>query len=160
VPSEQLAAVRVGAPVEFRVNGYAQVFTGRVDRVSPVADPVTRQVRVFISIPNAQNRLVGGLFAEGRVQAETHAGLIAPATAVVAVAGSTTGQAEALRIRNGVVELVEVTIGLRDVRSEMVEVASGVAAGDTLLIGAARTVMPGTPVRIAQPRAADAGVQE
>jgi RND family efflux transporter MFP subunit len=160
VPSEQLAAVRVGAPVEFRVNGYAQVFTGRVDRVSPVADPVTRQVRVFISIPNAQNRLVGGLFAEGRVQAETHAGLIAPATAVVAVAGSTTGQAEALRIRNGVVELVEVTIGLRDVRSEMVEVASGVAAGDTLLIGAARTVMPGTPVRIAQPRAADAGYQE
>ncbi|HEX6307536.1 MAG TPA: efflux RND transporter periplasmic adaptor subunit, partial [Longimicrobiales bacterium] len=59
VPSEQLAHIRVGAPVEFRVNGYAPTFTGRVDRVSPVADPVTRQVRVFISIPNAQNRLVG-----------------------------------------------------------------------------------------------------
>jgi hypothetical protein len=59
-----------------------------------------------------------------------------------------------------VVELVEVTLGLRDVRSEMVEVASGVAAGDTLLIGAARTIMQGTPVRIAQPRAADAGHQE
>jgi membrane fusion protein (multidrug efflux system) len=154
VPSEELAHVRVGAPVEFRVNGYAQAFTGRVDRVSPVADPVTRQVRVFISIPNAQNRLVGGLFAEGRIQAETQAGLVAPATAVEMVGGGADGRAEALRIRNGVVELVEVVIGLRDVRSETVEMASGVAAGDTLLIGAARTVMPGTPVQVAQSRAA------
>jgi RND family efflux transporter MFP subunit len=151
VPSEQLANVRVGAPVEFRVNGYAQSFTGRVDRISPVADPVTRQVRVFISIPNAQNRLVGGLFAEGRIRSESHAGLVAPATAVQLIAGGD-GRAEALRIRNGVVELVEVTIGLRDVHSEIIEVAAGVAAGDTLLIGAARTVMPGTPVVIAQPR--------
>ena len=154
VPSEQLASVRVGAPVEFRVNGYAQSFTGTVDRVSPVADPVTRQVRVFISIPNAQNRLVGGLFAEGRIQAETRAGLTAPATAVQMVAGGSDGRAEALRIRDGVVELVEVVVGLRDVRSETIEIAAGVAAGDTLLIGAARTVMPGTPVVVAPARAA------
>ena len=156
VPSEQLAYVRIGAPVEFRVNGYTQAFTGTVDRVSPVADPVTRQVRVFISIPNAQNRLVGGLFADGRIQAETHAGLVAPATAVQMVAGGADGRAEALRIRNGVVELVEVTVGLRDVRSETVEVAGGIAAGDTLLIGAARTVMPGTPVIVAAAPVAEA----
>lgn len=154
VPSEQLASVRVGAPVEFRVNGYAQSFSGTVDRVSPVADPVTRQVRVFISIPNAQNRLVGGLFAEGRIQAETRAGLTAPASAVQMVAGGADDRAEALRIRGGVVELVEVVVGLRDVRSETIEIASGVAAGDTLLIGAARTVMPGTPVVVAGARAA------
>jgi membrane fusion protein, multidrug efflux system len=151
VPSEQLAHIRVGAPVEFRVNGYAQTFEGRVDRVSPVADPVTRQVRVFISIPNAQNRLVGGLFAEGRIASERHTGLVAPASAVDAVAGAAE-QAEALRIRNGVVESVAVTIGLHDTRSETVELASGVTAGDTLLIGAARTVTPGTPVTVTQPR--------
>lgn len=153
VQSEQLASVRVGAPVEFRVNGYAQSFTGTVDRVSPVADPVTRQVRVFISIPNAQNRLVGGLFAEGRIQAETRSGLTAPATAVQMIPGGADGRAEALRIRDGVVERVEVVVGLRDVRSETIEIASGVAAGDTLLIGAARTVTPGTPVVVAGARA-------
>ncbi|HEX2166772.1 MAG TPA: efflux RND transporter periplasmic adaptor subunit [Longimicrobiales bacterium] len=149
VPSEQLAQVRLGAAVEFRVNGYAQSFTGSVDRVSPVADPATRQVRVFISIPNAQNRLVGGLFAEGRIEAESHVGLVAPAAAVQMIAGGADGDAEALRIRNGVVERVEVMIGLRDVRSETVELAGGVAAGDTLIVGAARTVMPGTPVVVA-----------
>ncbi|HSJ33390.1 MAG TPA: efflux RND transporter periplasmic adaptor subunit [Longimicrobiales bacterium] len=153
VQSEQLASVRVGAPVEFRVNGYAQSFTGTVDRVSPVADPVTRQVRVFISIPNAQNRLVGGLFAEGRIQAETRSGLTAPAMAVQMVAGGADGRAEALRIRDGVVERVEVVVGLRDVESETIEIAAGVVAGDTLLIGAARTVTPGTPVVVAGARA-------
>jgi RND family efflux transporter MFP subunit len=160
VPSEQLAHVRVGAPVEFRVNGYAQAFTGSVDRVSPIADPVTRQVRVFVSIPNVQNRLVGGLFAEGRIQTETRAGLVAPATAVQMVGGGAGGRAEARRVRNGVVELVEVVIGLRDESSETVMVAAGVAAGDTLLIGAARTVTPGTPVVVAQPRAAAAAARQ
>ncbi|HEX6307205.1 MAG TPA: hypothetical protein VFZ69_03395, partial [Longimicrobiales bacterium] len=139
------------APVEFRVNGYAPTFTGRVDRVSPVADPVTRQVRVFISIPNAQNRLVGGLFAEGRIQAETHTGLLAPEAALRSITGA---QAEILRVRAGVVEAVEVTVGLRDTRSDVVEIADGVAAGDTLLIGAARTVTPGTPVVVAPTRTA------
>lgn len=151
VPSEQLGEVRVGAPVEFRVHGYARTFEGRVDRVSPLADPVTRQVRVFISIPNEQNRLVGGLFAEGRIAAEQHSGLVAPASAVAPSAGA---RAEALRIRNGLVESVQVTLGLQDARSETVEIMEGVAAGDTLLIGAARTVTPGTPVTVAQPRAA------
>lgn len=154
LPSDQLAHVHVGAPVEFRVNGYAQTFTGRVDRISPVADPVTRQVRVFISIPNVQNRLVGGLFAEGRVASRTQAGLVVPATAVQTVAGTGEGTAEALRIRNGVVESVRVSVGLRDARTEMVAIASGVAAGDTLLMGAARSVTSGTPVTVAPPRTA------
>jgi RND family efflux transporter MFP subunit len=151
VPSEQLAHVRVGAPVEFRVNGYGQSFTGRVDRVSPVADPVTRQVRVFISIPNAQNRLVGGLFAEGRIATRTQTGLLAPIAAIRPTAGSADA-AETLRVRNGIVETVHVTLGLRDARSETVEITSGLAAGDTLLVGAARTVTPGTPVTVAPAR--------
>jgi len=147
VPSEQLADVRVGAPVEFRVSGYDQPFTGRVDRVSPVAVPVTRQVRVFVSIPNARNELVGGLFAEGRIRSETHEGLVAPATALRSVTGE---GAEVLRVRDGVVESVNVTLGLRDTRDEVVELASGVFPGDTLLIGAARNVTPGTPVVVTQ----------
>jgi RND family efflux transporter MFP subunit len=149
LPSEQLGLVRVGAEVKFNVNGYAQAFTGRVSRISPVADPVTRQVRVFISIPNSQNRLVGGLFAEGRVAAEARDGLMAPVAAVQAIGGRGDDVAEALRVKNGVVERVELSVGLRDERAEMVEILSGVAAGDTLLVGAARAVTVGTPVSLA-----------
>lgn len=149
LPSEQLGLVRVGADVKFNVKGYAQPFTGRVSRISPVADPVTRQVRVFVSIPNGQNRLVGGLFAEGRVADETRDGLVAPISAIQAIDGRGSDVAEALRVKNGVVERVELTIGLRDDRAETVEITAGVSAGDTLLIGAARSVTVGTPVSVA-----------
>lgn len=149
VPSEQLATVRVGAPVEFRVNGYAaQTFTGKVERISPVADPVTRQVRLFVTVPNAGGRLVGGLYAEGRITAELHEGLVAPISALEPNAPRDATEGALLRLRAGVVERVPVRLGLRDDRTESVEILAGAAAGDTLLIGAARTVTPGTPLSV------------
>jgi hypothetical protein len=52
------------------------------------------------------------------------------------------------RVRQGKVEHVAVRLGIRDTQNERVEILSGVAAGDTLLAGAARGITPGTPVRI------------
>ena len=51
--------------------------------VEPAADPVTRQVPIFVSIPNASGRLIAGLFAEGRVSAERRRALVVPEGAVV-----------------------------------------------------------------------------
>ena len=56
-----------------------------------------------------------------------------------------------VRIKNGKVERVEVTIGLRDEGTERVEISGGVAAGDTLLVGAAQGITPGTPVKVSAP---------
>ncbi len=148
VPAEQLASVRVGAPVSFTVNGYpGRVFTGRVTRVNPTADPVTRQVRIFASIPNAGSTLVGGLFADGRVTSESRTGAVVPLTAVDQRGLSPI----AMRIRNGRVEKVEITLGLIDRATETVEIVSGVSTGDTLLLGAAQGITPGTPVRVSTP---------
>ena len=145
VPAEQLSAVRVGAPVTFTVNGYpGREFSGRVTRVNPVADPVTRQVRIFASIPNDGRTLVGGLFAEGRVSSESHAGIIVPQNAVNERGATPT----VMRVTNGLVERVAVRLGLRDGAREAVEIASGVAAGDTLLLGAAQGISVGTAVKV------------
>ena len=54
-----------------------------------------------------------------------------------------------LRLKDGKAERVSVTIGVREDRSERIEILSGVAAGDVLLAGAARAVTPGTPVTVA-----------
>lgn len=148
VPSEQLNQVKVGAPVTFTVNGYpGRTFTGRVTRVNPTADPATRQVRVFISIPNAEGRLVGGLFANGRLAAESKTGLVAPVTAV----DSRSNVPAVFRIKGGKVERVPVQLGLRDEGSEKIEIVSGVQAGDTLLLGAAQGITPGTIVKVSVP---------
>ena len=145
VPAEQLSAVRVGAPVRFRVSGYGErTFEGRVTRVSPTADPATRQVPILASIPNSGNALVGGLFAEGRVASESRDGVVVPLEAV-----DQRGVApQVVRLKSGRAERVTVELGLQDASTETVEIRSGVAAGDTLLAGAAQGITPGTVVRV------------
>lgn len=145
VPAEQLAAVHVGAPVSFTVNGYpGRDFTGRITRVSPIADPTTRQVQILATIPNAGNTLVGGLFAEGRIASESRQGLVIPATAL-----DERGIAPVvMRLKNGQVEQATVQVGLRDQSTESVEITAGLAAGDTVLVGAARGISSGTRVTV------------
>jgi len=155
VPAEALGQVRVGMPIEFSVNGYPnRTFTGRITRVNPVADPATRQVHITAAIPNAGNTLVGGLFAEGRVSSETRT---APMVAISAV-DERGLRPTVVRLRNGKIEKVEVTLGIRDAAAETVEITGGLAQGDTLLLGAARGISPGTPVKVSAPH--DANVKQ
>jgi RND family efflux transporter MFP subunit len=144
VPSDDLRALRPGAAVEFRVRGYEEPFEGRIERIAPVADPVTRQVPIFVAIPNVGGRLVAGLYAEGRVVVESAEGLTVPINAV-----NTSGSAPwVLRVVGGKAEKVEVGLGLRDPRTEQLQIASGVNEGDVLLRGAAQGITPGTPVQV------------
>ena len=145
VSAEDLAAIRLGAPVEFMVNGYgSRKFSGRITSINPVADPATRQVRVIATIPNQGGTLVGGLFAEGRVASEARTSTVVPSGAVDERGVRPT----VMRLKGGKVEKVEVTVGIRDQTTETVEVRSGLIAGDTVLLGAARGISAGTKVKV------------
>ena len=148
VPAAQLSQVRVGAPVSFSVSGYPdRRFNGKVARISPTVEQGTGQVRLVVSVPNASAGLVAGLFADGRIATERRKGLTAPYTAVDMRGLKPT----VLRLKGGVAERIEVALGVRDEERERYEILSGVAAGDTLLIGAAQGITPGTPVRVSAP---------
>ena len=148
VPAEQLSLIRVGVPVNFTVSGYpGRQFVGHIVRVNPTADPTTRQVRIYVSIPNAGRTLVGGLFASGRVSTATKTGLVVPVAAVDVRGTSPT----VTRIKGGKVERVQVQIGLTDKSLETTEILAGIQAGDTLLLGAAQGITPGTPVKVTLP---------
>jgi RND family efflux transporter MFP subunit len=146
VPAEALIGLKVGTPVSFTVAGVGAM-EGRVTRINPAADPTTRQVRVTVGVPNAGGRLLAGLFAEGRVATSTRSGVVVPSGAV-----DRRGiRPFVVRIKAGRVERVEVVLGLIDEALEQMEVQSGLASGDTLLVGGARGLSPGTLVRIGSP---------
>ena len=148
VSADQLSQVRVGMPLDFKVTGYpTRTFTGRVTRVNPTADPATRQVKIVAEIPNAGNTLVGGLFAEGRVASETKVAPMVKASAV----DERGLRPSVVRLRGGKVEKVDVALGIRDAAAETVEILSGIAPGDTVLLGAARGITVGTPVKVSAP---------
>ncbi|MGH7649212.1 MAG: hypothetical protein ACREND_13930, partial [Gemmatimonadaceae bacterium] len=53
-----------------------------------------------------------------------------------------------VRIRGGKTERVAVQLGIRDDTRGLYEVTAGLSAGDTLLVGAAQGITPGTPVKV------------
>jgi membrane fusion protein, multidrug efflux system len=143
VPSDDLGSLRVGAPVRFEVRGYEEALEGVIERIAPQVDPTTRQVPIYVSIPNVGGRLVAGLFAEGRVIAESAEGLVVPSNAV-----NTGGDTPwVVRVIDGKAEKTTVQLGLVDRRTERTQIVGGVNEGDILLRGAAQGITPGTPVR-------------
>ena len=152
VPTSALADVRVGAPVIFTVNGSDRQLEGRITRVSPMVDPQTKQVGLLATVPNAQNALVAGLFVEGRVASEKRVGVLVPEKAV----DQTGIAAVVMRLKSGKVERVEVQLGVRDEGAETLEIRSGLAGGDTVLLGAARGISVGSMVVVSAPKDAPA----
>lgn len=147
LPADALSTVRLGAPVRFTVSGYAdRSFTGTVTRISPSADPITRQVQIVASIP-ATGQLVSGLFAEGRVASTSK---LVPSVPLSAVDRRGV-EPIVLRIRGGKVESVTVQLGMVDEIAEKVEITRGAAVGDTLLLGTAQGISAGTSVSVSDP---------
>ncbi len=145
VPVDQLAAIKLGTPVLFTVSGYeGRQFRGTVARMSPAVDPTTRQVPIVVRLPNNEGRLVSGLFIEGRVATRSRAGVTVPTAAI-----DQRGLRPAVyRIKGGRLEKVEVELGFEDAVAERTEVLTGVAAGDTLVLGSGQGLPVGTPVRV------------
>ncbi|HEX9107814.1 MAG TPA: efflux RND transporter periplasmic adaptor subunit, partial [Longimicrobiales bacterium] len=148
VPAEDASRVRVGMPVEFTLDAYAgRTFRGQVTRVEPTADAATRQVGVYLRLPNTDNGIVGGLYATGRVlTGKSHTGVLVPLSAL---RGS--GQdAYVWAIRGGKAVKQTVQVGMRDEARGSVEVLSGVSAGETV-VSAPGDLNEGATVRVAAP---------
>ena len=144
VSTDQIGRLKVGTPVEFSVRGFDRPFAGRIERINPVVDPSTRQVRIQVAVPNNDGALVAGVFAEGRVATDSKSAVAAPLSVV-----DTRGTEPTVhKVAGGRVSEVPVKLGVRDEAAELVELESGVTAGDTLLLGSAQGVPVGSRVRV------------
>jgi RND family efflux transporter MFP subunit len=130
VSADSVGQVKAGQPVRFRVNGYAdQEFAGKVRRVSPSANATTRQVEVLVDFVGDKQPKLSGLYAEGRVEIESHAGLTLPASAIVRDGD----KASAFRLASGKLQKVPVSLAERDVRTGDYVVKAGLAEGDRVI---------------------------
>ena len=122
--------VKVGQPVLFRVNGYpGQNFAGKVKRVDPAANAVTRQVEVLVEFAEPAQPRVAGLYAEGRVESQVSSTLMIPPSALVQAGDSN----YVWRIKGGKLAKVPLTVGTRDERSGSWQVLTGLATGDMVV---------------------------
>ncbi len=130
IAADQISQVQVGNAVLFNVNGYGnQQFTGAVERVSPMANSATRQVQVSVRIQGNNSAMVAGLFAEGRVQTTSHAGLMVPESALIRDGD----HVYIWKVQDKKLHKTPIQLGSRDERRGDFEVKSGLVTGDQIL---------------------------
>ncbi|HEX2207066.1 MAG TPA: efflux RND transporter periplasmic adaptor subunit, partial [Longimicrobium sp.] len=146
VPERQAAAVRPGQTVRFVADG--SEFTGRVARMSPSVDPGSRSVTVYVQVPNAEGRLRAGTFASGRIVSRVVDGaMVLPAAAIRQ--GREGGPPVVYRVLDEKVDVVPVTVGLRDETQGLVQVLDGVSPDDQVIVGNVGILGQGMAVRMA-----------
>ena len=85
LPQQHLAEVKVGMPVRVTIDGAAAVAQdGSVAAVDPEIDQTTRTIKVRATVPNAQERLRPGMFANvSIILPKRDERVIVPSTAIV-----------------------------------------------------------------------------
>ena len=150
---QDAARVRVGQPVIFTLDAMPnETFRGRVARIEPTADPATRQVGVYVRLPNAGNRIVGGQYARGRIETSgTGTAVMIPESALT----SRSGDAAVVFVLTGnKVSHRPVTVGARDEGTGRIVVQSGLQAGERVLISPSSAIADGATVTLAADRPA------
>jgi membrane fusion protein, multidrug efflux system len=151
IPVDQAATVRVGQPVTFTLDAYpGREFRGSVARVDPAADPQTRQVGVYVRLPNPAGEIIAGQFARGRVTGRRITDAVVVPTTAVAGEGT---QAAVYAIENGRLARRPVTVGASDDAQGIVAITSGLRAGERVLARPTTTIAEGTPVVVAAEQA-------
>ena len=127
IPASDVPSVVIGQTVRFRVDGFGERrFEGKVERINPVAEPGSRAIKLFVNVPNPDNSLKGGMFAEGVVAlSQTVASPVIPYSAVFEEAG----QSYVFSVEDGKLAKRAVSIGQKDEVSGLVAVKSGLNEG-------------------------------
>lgn len=151
VTETQMPRIVPGAEVVLDLEGGRRV-PGRVRVVYPEIDRLTRLGRVRITLA-ADPALRIGAFARGSVEVARREGVAVPIASVVHAAGGAT----VLAVANERVEARQVQTGLS--ASGIIEIRSGIAAGETVVARAGSFLRDGDRVRPVLPAEASATIR-
>lgn len=140
-PEQYANSIPDNATIQFTVKGIKRKFTGKVYARAANISVGTRTLELKAMVPNDDNLLIPGSFAEVElVLDQTDDALLIPTEAIIPVMD---GQ-KAYVCRNGKAEEVLVETGIRN--DSMVHITSGLKTGDTVITTGILTLAPGAPV--------------
>ena len=116
--------------------GGAAKLTGTVRLVEPTLDPQSRLGHVYIRFTEPDTARAG-MFASAEIVVAEKKGIALPLSAITTADGKTVAR----KVENGIVTLVPVETGIQD--GQLVEIVSGLAAGDEVVAKAGAYVRDG-----------------
>jgi RND family efflux transporter MFP subunit len=144
--------MHAGVPAEIRAEGaIGGVFTGTIARSAGALDSRARTMKVEVDMPNAQHALVPGMYVSVAFRLPPRGLVEVPAAALLFRAAGT----EVARVDpGGKVTFAPVTIARDD--GSLVELGSGVAPGDKLVLNISSQITAGQQVAMQELKAPDA----
>ncbi|MFZ2054919.1 MAG: efflux RND transporter periplasmic adaptor subunit [Candidatus Aminicenantales bacterium] len=148
VPDRDAARIEVGKAANFRVREVDREFTSKIVHVAESADESSRMVDITAEIKESGEEILRpGSFAE--VSVPVSGAREAPVVPQTAVRPSERGFL-AYVVENGAAVERVLTLGMRTAEG-LVEVTSGLSAGEVLVVRGAEALRDGVPVRIIGP---------
>ena len=131
VPVNAVADIRDGQTVDVEVTNTGRKLQGKIARYADSVQMATRTMDAEVDVPNADGTLVPGEYAEVHLHLANHpAALSVP---IDAVDGLGTSVQQTYIVRDGIVHLVMVQVGLQT--ASRVEILSGLHNGDRVIVG-------------------------
>jgi len=141
VPESAVAHVRIGAPVEIRVDALRRTLTGAVARFSDKVNPDTRTMETEVDVANPDRTLVPGMYANASLALAGAKGVLAiPVQALDRSEDSTS----VVVVDRGAIARRDVGLGLQ--APDRVEIVSGLAEGELVVVGNRSQLRPGLAV--------------
>lgn len=141
VPEMHVGQLRTGQSVVAHTSAFpGRNFTGRVLSVDSRVDPATRAVAVRAVVPNRDGALKPGMFLTVDMAQDQQAGVVIPEQALV----PEQARQFVYMVSEGRAAKREVTLGRRE--PGFVEITSGLAAGDHVVIEGTLKLRDGSPV--------------
>jgi len=152
VPEVALPALRSGQRIELRVDAYPdRSFSGEIYAIDPAVDPAGRSIAIRARLANADLALRPGLFARVVLTLrEVPDAVLVPEAAIVPFGG----RILVMKVVDGRAQPQPVALGLR--RDGLVQVVSGLAAGDVVITAGQMKTQPGAAVAVLPPGGAAA----
>lgn len=136
VSEVDLLHIAAGQKTEMRLVGTPTRLTGTIRLVEPTIDPATRLGRARIEVDDP-SQVRSGMFVDAEVLVAERDTLAVPVTAV----GSADEGSTVMKVSDGMVNRVPVTLGIRD--KGWVEITSGLEPGDAVVTKAGAFVRDG-----------------
>ncbi|MBI3928409.1 MAG: efflux RND transporter periplasmic adaptor subunit [Armatimonadetes bacterium] len=144
VPEESLGFVRTGAAMPIRVDALKKTVGGTVRQIVPAGDPVSRSFLVRLRVPNADGRLLPGMYGRVSLQRGSHPVLRLPLTAI-----RSQGQLEGVFLLNPAGDRAELhLVKTGRAQGDRVEILSGLEEGDRFLVAPPPDLQDGDPVKV------------
>ncbi|WP_133471617.1 efflux RND transporter periplasmic adaptor subunit [Paraglaciecola marina] len=114
-----------------------------VERISPVIDATTGTFKVTLRVPNTNNQLKSGMFAEVQLNYDTHKNsLLLARKSLIAIDDSI----NVFVVENGIASKQKISIGYQ--QGELVEVISGLTGNEQVVITGHQNLRDQAPVEI------------